>query len=68
MQAIRLPFPSGPNFVMVEGQVYNSEAITYMPGRDASWYLKKAGGATQAGSKKGSILVVRADGSVMRTQ
>ena len=56
--------PKRPNFVMVTGQVYNSEAITYTPGRDAGWYLMKAGGATQSGNKK-AVFVVRADGSVV---
>jgi hypothetical protein len=49
---------------MVTGQIYNSEAITYMPGKNAEWYLKKAGGATQSGDKK-AVFVVRADGSVV---
>ena len=56
--------PKRPNFVMVTGQVYNSEAITYMPGKDADWYLKKAGGATQFGNKR-AVFVVRADGSIV---
>jgi protein involved in polysaccharide export with SLBB domain len=56
--------PKRPNFVMVTGQVYNSEAITYMPGKNAEWYLKKAGGTTQSGDKK-AVFVVRADGSVV---
>jgi protein involved in polysaccharide export with SLBB domain len=56
--------PKRPNFVMVTGQVYNTEAITYMPGKDADWYLKKAGGTTQSGNRK-AVFVVRADGSVV---
>lgn len=56
--------PKRPNFVMVTGQVYNSEAITYSPGKDASWYLMKAGGPTQSGNKK-AVFVVRADGSIV---
>ena len=56
--------PKRPNFVMVSGQVYNTEAITYMPGKDADWYLKKAGGATQAGNRR-AVFVVRADGSIV---
>jgi hypothetical protein len=49
---------------MVSGQVYNTEAITYMPGKDADWYLKKAGGATQLGNRR-AVFVVRADGSIV---
>ena len=56
--------PKRPNFVMVTGQVYNSEAITYMPGKDTDWYLNKAGGATQSGNKRG-VYVIRADGSIV---
>jgi protein involved in polysaccharide export with SLBB domain len=56
--------PKRPSFVMVAGQVYNSEAITYMPGKDADWYLSKAGGATQSGNKRG-VYVIRADGSIV---
>jgi protein involved in polysaccharide export with SLBB domain len=56
--------PKRPNFVMVTGQVYNSEAITYMPGKDTDWYLNKAGGATQSGDKR-AVFVVRADGSIV---
>lgn len=56
--------PKKPNFVMVSGQVYNPVGITYVPGRDLDWYLKKAGGATSTGDKK-HIYVLRADGSVV---
>jgi protein involved in polysaccharide export with SLBB domain len=56
--------PKRPNFVMVGGQVYNSEAISYMPGKDATWYLNKAGGATQSGNKR-AVFIVRADGSIV---
>jgi protein involved in polysaccharide export with SLBB domain len=59
-----LIIPKRPNLVMITGQVYNSEAITYMPGRNASWYLMKAGGVTQSGNKK-AIFVMRADGSIV---
>jgi protein involved in polysaccharide export with SLBB domain len=55
--------PKRPNFVMVTGQVYNSEAITYMPGKDAAWYLNKAGGATQFGNRR-AIFVMHVDGSI----
>jgi protein involved in polysaccharide export with SLBB domain len=56
--------PKRPNFVLVAGQVYNPTAINYVPGRDISWYLQKAGGATPYGNKK-QIYVLRADGSVV---
>jgi len=58
-----LDIPKRPNFVMVSGQVYNSEAISYLPGKDAGWYLAKAGGATEYGNKSG-VFVIRVDGSI----
>jgi len=59
-----LVIPKRPNFVMVNGQVYNPIAISYVPGRDVEWYLRKAGGATPYGNKK-YIYVLRADGSIV---
>jgi protein involved in polysaccharide export with SLBB domain len=59
-----LVIPKWPNFVMVSGQVYNPIAISYVPGRDVGWYLKKAGGATPSGNKR-DIYVLRADGSIV---
>jgi len=59
-----LVIPKRPDFVMVSGQVYNPEAITYTPGKDVEWYLTKAGGVTQSGNRK-VVFVVRADGSVV---
>jgi len=35
-----------------------------MLGKDADWYLKKAGGATQSGDKR-AVFVIRADGSII---
>jgi protein involved in polysaccharide export with SLBB domain len=56
--------PKRENFVLVNGQVYNPTAISYVPGKDAAWYLHQAGGATQSGNK-GAIFIVRANGSVV---
>jgi protein involved in polysaccharide export with SLBB domain len=56
--------PKRPTFVMVNGQVFNPTAISYVPGRDVGWYLRKAGGATPYGNKK-YIYVLLADGSVV---
>jgi protein involved in polysaccharide export with SLBB domain len=55
--------PKRPNFVMVEGSVYNATAVTYKPGKDAAWYLRQAGGPTNNANKK-AVFVIRADGSV----
>ncbi|HEX5411817.1 MAG TPA: SLBB domain-containing protein [Terriglobia bacterium] len=59
-----LMIPKRPDFVIVTGQVYNSNAITYEPDRTAGWYLRRAGGVTALGNK-GAIFVVRSDGSVV---
>jgi polysaccharide biosynthesis/export protein len=56
--------PKRPDFVVVTGQVYNSNAITFEPGRSAGWYLSRAGGVTGLGNRK-AIFIVRADGSVV---
>jgi protein involved in polysaccharide export with SLBB domain len=56
--------PKRPTQVMVTGQVYNATAITYVPGKDAGWYLKQAGGMSELANKK-SVFVVRADGSLV---
>jgi polysaccharide biosynthesis/export protein len=58
-----LTIPKQPGGVLVIGQVYNSNALTYTPGRNAGWYLYRAGGPTQLGNK-GEIFIIRADGSV----
>jgi hypothetical protein len=59
-----LVIPKKPNYIAVNGQVYNQTAITYQPGRSARWYLAQAGGLTQVADKKAAF-VVRADGSVI---
>jgi protein involved in polysaccharide export with SLBB domain len=59
-----LTVPKRPGFVLVSGQVYNAAAITFVPGEDAGWYLRHAGGATSMADKK-EIFVIRANGSVV---
>jgi len=58
-----LTIPKQPGAVLVTGQVYNANALTYTPGMNAGWYLSRAGGATQL-ADKGATFIVRADGSV----
>ena len=60
----KLTIPKRKNFVLVSGQVYNQEAMTYMPGKDGNWYLRQAGGVTQSGDKS-RVFVIRANGSVV---
>jgi protein involved in polysaccharide export with SLBB domain len=59
-----LTIPKRPNFVLVNGQVYNPAALTYVPGKNADWYLRQAGGATGM-ANKGEVFIVRANGSVV---
>jgi protein involved in polysaccharide export with SLBB domain len=59
-----LIIPKRPAFVLVSGQVYNASAISYVPGRTAGWYLKRAGGSTDLANRK-DIFVIRANGSVV---
>jgi protein involved in polysaccharide export with SLBB domain len=56
--------PKRPGFVLVNGQVNNPSAVTFAPGKNAGWYLQRAGGTTEFGNRKG-IFVIRADGSVV---
>jgi polysaccharide biosynthesis/export protein len=58
-----LTVPKQPGGVLVIGQVYNANALTYAPGRNAGWYLSRAGGPTQL-ANKGGIFIIRSDGSV----
>jgi polysaccharide export outer membrane protein len=60
----QLIIPKKATYVMVQGQVFNPTALTYVPGRDAKWYLGQAGGVTQIADKS-AMFVVRADGSVL---
>jgi polysaccharide export outer membrane protein len=62
-----LYIPKRPDFVIVSGQVYNSNAITYRPHHNAGWYLRQAGGPTDQGNLK-MTFVVRADGAVVSSQ
>jgi polysaccharide export outer membrane protein len=59
-----LMIPKKTGYVLVNGQVFNSTAVSYRGGRSAKWYLGQAGGLTQLADKKG-IFVIRADGSVI---
>ena len=56
--------PKLPNFVAVEGQVNSPSAVTFTPGKQAKWYLGRAGGVAGFGDHK-KIFIVRADGSVV---
>ena len=59
-----LTIPKRPGFVLITGQVYNATALTFAPGRTASWYLQHAGGTSDTANRK-EIFVIRANGSVI---
>lgn len=59
-----ITIPKRPGFVVVNGQVYNATAINYNPGKNASWYLRQAGGPTDLANKK-EIYIIHANGSVV---
>ncbi len=59
-----LLIPKEPNFVMVDGAVYNPTAITFRPGKNAGWYLRQAGGPTPMANRK-AVFVIRANGAVV---
>jgi protein involved in polysaccharide export with SLBB domain len=59
-----LAIPKRPGFVLVSGQVYNATALTFTPGKTASWYLKRAGGTNRSADRK-EIFVIRANGTVV---
>lgn len=59
-----LTVPKRPGFVLVSGQVYNPSAITFVPDKNASWYLRRAGGTNDVANRK-EIFIIRANGSVV---
>jgi protein involved in polysaccharide export with SLBB domain len=59
-----LTIPKQPGFVLVTGQVYNSTAITFAPGKTAAWYLGRAGGVNATANRK-EVFIIRANGSVV---
>ncbi len=59
-----IEIPKQPGFVLVIGQVYNTNAVTYVPGKNAGWYLAQGGGVTRLGDRS-AIFIVRANGEVV---
>jgi protein involved in polysaccharide export with SLBB domain len=60
----RLYIPSPPSTVNVFGSVYNQNAFIFRGGKRVGDYLSQAGGPTKD-ADKGSIYLVKADGSVV---
>ena len=59
-----LTVPKRPGFVLISGQVYNGTALTFVPDKEAGWYLRRAGGTNDVANRK-EIFVIRANGSVV---
>jgi protein involved in polysaccharide export with SLBB domain len=59
-----ITIPKKPSFVLVNGQVYNASALSFVPGKNAGWYLAQAGGPTEMANKK-EIYIIRASGLVV---
>src|SRR5262249_3103372 len=60
----RLLIPQRPSMVNVFGRVYNEAAFLYKEDKSVSDYLEQAGGPRKE-ADKGSIYLLRADGSVI---
>jgi protein involved in polysaccharide export with SLBB domain len=60
----RFFIPQRPSMVSVIGAVYNETSFVYKPDKRVADYLSQAGGPT-SGADKGSIYLLRADGSVI---
>ena len=59
--------PPKPSTVSVFGAVYNQNDFIYRDGKDVGDYLGKAGGPTKD-ADKGSVYLVKADGSIVSRQ
>jgi protein involved in polysaccharide export with SLBB domain len=62
-----LDVPQSINAVNVLGEVYNPTTVVQIPGKDVSYYLKKAGGATK-NAEEDEMYVIKADGTVVSKQ
>jgi protein involved in polysaccharide export with SLBB domain len=59
-----LHIPKQPGFVMVTGQVNNTTALVFTPGKSLGNYLKMAGGPTSSADTK-NLYLIRASGRVV---
>jgi polysaccharide export outer membrane protein len=59
--------PENPQTVNVQGQVYNPASLSWLPGKNAGFYLNKVGG-TKEDANTDEMFIVRADGTVVSRQ
>ncbi len=62
----RIFIPARPTTVGVFGSVFNAASYLHLPGRSVGDYVQLAGGPTK-GADRGSVFVVRSNGSVVST-
>jgi protein involved in polysaccharide export with SLBB domain len=62
-----LQVPRTPNSVNIMGQVYNPTTLIHLKGKQASYYLGKAGGPTRE-AEEDDMYIVRSDGSITSRQ
>jgi protein involved in polysaccharide export with SLBB domain len=60
----KLIIPQESKVVNVLGYVYNSTSFVYMPDKNISYYLKKAGGTTRD-AEEDDMFLIKADGTVI---
>lgn len=59
--------PDNPQTVSIQGQVYNSASLSWVPGKSVGYYLAKVGG-TKEDANTDEMFIVRADGTVVSQQ
>ena len=67
MDRDELIIPENPQTVNVQGEVYNSTSLSWIPGKTVSYYLGKVGGAKETANDD-EMFIVRADGTVVSKQ
>ncbi len=67
MDGDELIIPGDPQTVNIQGEVYNSTSLSYLPGKTVSYYLSKVGGVKESANDE-EMFIVRADGTVISKQ
>ncbi len=67
MDRDELVIPENFQTINVQGEVYNSTSLSWVPGKTVSYYLGKVGGAKETANDD-EIFIVRADGTVVSKQ
>ncbi len=67
MDGDELIVPENPQTVNIQGEVYNSTSMSYVPGKTVAYYLDKVGGIKSTANDE-EMFVVRADGTVVSKQ